>query len=303
MPVDTAAVTREPPEQSGAGRREIPTTGSVYLDAVLAQPGCVLAMAHRGGAPDPEVLGAENTLTAFRRATSLGYRYLETDVHATSDGVLVAFHDEVLDRVTDRTGRLADLSSEEVSFARIAQEHEVPLMADLLEQLPDTFFNIDVKSAGAVQPLVDLIDAQGAHDRVCVGAFSWRRLRDFRRASAGRVATSAAPVEVVAFLVGAPALRLLGAPMGGRPLVLQLPWRHRTRRLSVITPRLVRRAHAAGMQVHAWTGDASTRWVSIDDPASINALLDLGVDGLIVDRTDLLKDVLLARGQWMGATP
>ena len=73
------------------------------------QPGSVLAFAHRGGAYHPEIEGLENTLAAFRHAVALGYGYLETDVHVTSDGVLLAFHDAVLDRVTDRQGEIARL--------------------------------------------------------------------------------------------------------------------------------------------------------------------------------------------------
>ena len=98
-----------------------PVTGYAYLDAVLDQPGSVIAMAHRGGALHPDLSGAENTLHAFRHAVDLGYRYLETDVHATSDGVLLAIHDEALDRVTDNVGLLADLTAEQVALARIAR--------------------------------------------------------------------------------------------------------------------------------------------------------------------------------------
>ena len=91
MAGDTARVTR-------------PHTGFPFLDAGR-DAGAVLAFAHRGGAYHPEIEGLENTLAAFQHAVELGYRYLETDVHVTSDGVLLAFHDDVLDRVTDRRGR------------------------------------------------------------------------------------------------------------------------------------------------------------------------------------------------------
>ena len=122
-----------------------PATGYPYLDLVLDQPGSVIAMAHRGGALHPEIPGAENTMHAFRHAVSLGYHYLETDVHTTSDGVLVAFHDESLDRVTDQVGLLAELTAEQVSLARIQREHAVPTMTELLEEFPDCRFNIDLK--------------------------------------------------------------------------------------------------------------------------------------------------------------
>ena len=263
-------------------------TGRPYLDYVLEQPGSVIAMAHRGGALHPEIPGVENTLHAFEHAVGLGYRYLETDVHATRDGVLLAFHDAALDRVTDATGLLAELSAEQVSAARIREEHAVPTMLELFEAFPAVRFNIDLKAPGAVAPLVELVERTRAHDRVCVGSFSDRRLRQFRRATGGRVATSAGPQEVLRLL--SRTSRLPGAQ------ALQVPWRRRG--FTLVTRGLVRRAHAAGLHVHVWTGDEHSAWDSIDDPESLEHLLDLGVDGLIVDRTDVLKDVLTRRGQW-----
>lgn len=298
MQVNTARVTAD----QNARRGTTPVTGYPYLDAVLDRPGSVIAMAHRGGALHPEIPGTENTLHAFRHAVALGYRYLETDVHASKDGVLLAFHDAVLDRVTDTEGRLSDLTADQISAVRIGGEHAVPTMAELLEAFPDCRFNIDLKSEGAIEPLVALLERTRTHDRVCVGSFSWQRIHAFRRATAGRVATAAAPFEVAAFLVPAPG-RLLRATVARGAQVLQVPWRHRQRRVTIVTPAFVRRAHAAGLHVHVWTGDEPSQWVSVDDPASMNMLLDMGVDGLITDRTDVLKDVLLSRGQWMGATP
>ena len=297
VPVNTARVSADP--SRGTGGR--PVTGYPYLDAVLEQPGAVIAMAHRGGALHPDLPGTENTLHAFRHAAALGYRYLETDVHATADGVLLAFHDPVLDRVTNSRGSLAELTAEQISTVRIGGEHAVPTMEELLEELPQCRFNIDLKSESAGAPLADLLDRTAAHDRVCVGSFSRSRLTDFRRATRGRVLTSASPREISAFVVPAAGrvARAIGVVRAG---VLQVPWRHGTRRTTIVTPALVRRAHAAGLHVHVWTGDARSQWVSIDDPGSMHTLLDMGVDGLICDRTDVLKEVLVSRGQWMGAT-
>jgi glycerophosphoryl diester phosphodiesterase len=271
-------------------------TGYSYLDAVLEQPGSVVAMAHRGGAPHPDLSGTENTLHAFRDAVDLGYRYLETDVHATSDGVLLALHDETLDRVTDQVGVVADLTAEEVALARIAEVHAVPTMSELLEEFPQCRFNIDLKSDSAVVPLVELLDRTAAHDRVCIGSFSRGRLRTFRRLTEGRVATAGTPTEVSG-------VKFSPVRPGLRAGVMQVPWRDRRRGLAVATPGFVRRAHRCGVHVHVWTGAPTSKWVSIDDADSMHRLLDMGVDGLIVDRTDVLKDVLISRGQWMGATP
>jgi len=261
-------------------------TGYAYLDAVLDRPGSVIAMAHRGGARHPDLEGLENTLHAFRHAAALGYRYLETDVHVTRDGQLVAIHDPVLDRVAGRTGEVASVLAAELAEVRIGGEHAVPSMAELLEELPDCRFNIDLKAPGAVEALAALIARTGSHARVCVGSFSSRDLRRFRQLTGGRVATAATPVEVAMFL--ATSWRPVSRLVGRRPFgALQIPTRRG--RLPLVTRSVVRRAHAAGIQVHVWT---------VDEPAEMDELLDLGVDGLITDRTDLLKDVLIERGLW-----
>ena len=260
-------------------------TGHVFLD-VDRGPSPVIAMAHRGGALHPDLLGLENTLHAFRHAAALGYRYLETDVHVTRDGHLVAFHDAVLDRMTDRPGALESVLASDLAAIRIAGEHAVPSMAELLEELPDCRFNIDLKAPGAVPALADLVERTGAHDRLCVGSFSARHLQQFRRLTRGTVVTSAAPAEVAYFLAASwPRVTRL---VRRRPFAaLQVP--QRRGRLPLVSRSVVRRAHAAVLHVHVWT---------VDEPAEMEALLDLGVDGLITDRTDLLKDVLIRRGLW-----
>ncbi len=267
-----------------------PRTGYPYLDAVCDQPRAVLAFAHRGGAYHPEIEGFENTLVAFRHAVELGYTYLETDVHASRDGGLFAFHDAALDRVTHERGAVAKLTSAEVGRALIGGREQIPTMAALLEEFSDVRFNIDIKSDAAAAPLAELVRATGAHDRVCVGSFSQRRLDEFRRLVGGRVATSAGPLEVGLFRV-LPAARLVGALVRRGAAALQVP--HRRKGVKILTRGLVERAHALGLHVHVWT---------IDDPQQMRDLLDLGVDGLMTDRTDLLREVLVERGQWMGAT-
>ncbi|MGH3371728.1 MAG: glycerophosphodiester phosphodiesterase [Nocardioidaceae bacterium] len=266
-----------------------PRTGFGYLDAACERPDGVLAFAHRGGAYHPEIEGLENTLTAFRHAVELGYRYLETDVHATRDGGLFAFHDTVLDRVTEHRGNLAELTTAELSRALIGGREQIPTMAALFEEFPHTCFNIDLKSDAAVVPLAELVSHTRAEERVCVGSFSQRRIERFRRRVGERVATAAGPLEVLALRLS-PTAGAARAVLRHHAPVLQIPVRHAGVR--ILTPGLLRRAHALGMHVHAWT---------IDDPQEMRDLLDLGVDGLMTDRTDLLREVLLDRGQWMGA--
>ncbi len=257
----------------------------------LVEPGPI-AFAHRGGAGE----APENTLAAFEIALSLGYRYLETDVHLTRDGVLVAFHDERLDRVTDRTGAIAELGIAEVEAADAGYAFSpdcgqtfpfrgrgirVPRLEAILARWSDARVNIDPKSDVCVGPLGALLDRLGAWERVCIGSFSDRRLRRIRALGRGRACTSMGPQAVaLARLTTASALmRRLGADC------IQVPIRRG--RIPIVTARFIAAAHRAGLPVHVWT---------INDETTISELLELGVDGIMSDRLRLLRDVLTHRG-------
>ncbi|MCW2810012.1 MAG: putative glycerophosphoryl diester phosphodiesterase [Friedmanniella sp.] len=246
-----------------------------------------LAFAHRGGAQYGPNLHRENSRHAFQTAVDLGYRYLETDVHATADGVLLAFHDDRLDRVTDRTGRIADLPYAAVAEARIHGVDPIPTLAELFEAFPAARFNIDAKAAGAVDLLADTIAEHGAQDRVCVSSFGVARLHRLRR-RLGRTVPSSASAVGVAVNRFAPWLTwALNTPA----VALQLPVEQVLlgRMTRLVTADLVATVHRRGKQVHVWT---------IDEADEIERLLDLGVDGIFTDRVDTLKAVLLSRGLW-----
>lgn len=251
-----------------------------FLDAPLP-----LALAHRGGALLPANDGIENTLTAFRNAVALGYTHLETDVHVSSDGVVYAFHDEHLGRFTGVATPLAELDSEEIDGVLLAGQEPVPRLADLLEIMPDARFNIDVKSDAAVGPTVDAVRAAGADARVCLASFSGARLQRLRRLCPG-AARSGGPLEIAALRLGPVSwVRQLAARRGVH--CVQVPVRRGP--ITIVTPRFVRHAHATGLQVHVWT---------VDDPDEMRWLLDMGVDGIVTDRPDVLRDVLTERGAW-----
>ncbi|MEA3019220.1 MAG: glycerophosphoryl diester phosphodiesterase [Actinomycetota bacterium] len=243
----------------------------------LDHPG-VLAFAHRGGAGD----WPENTMPAFEHAVQLGYRYVETDVHVTADGVLVAFHDDVLDRVTDRAGVISDLPWSEVSQARVDGREPIPRFEELLGAFPDLKVNIDPKHDASVEPLAAVIARAGAVDRVCIGAFSDERLERVRSLLPG-VCTSLGPMGTVQL-----GLAASGEEVGALPSpCAQVPTHIGAR--EIVTPALLDEAHRRGMQVHVWT---------IDDPIEMERLIDLGVDGIMTDVPATLKDVLVARGRW-----
>jgi glycerophosphoryl diester phosphodiesterase len=241
-----------------------------------------LAFAHQG-AHSPDGPG-ENTMAAFEAAVALGYRYLETDAHATSDGVLIAFHDDDLDRLTDRAGTIGDLAYADVRAARVRERSEIPLLEDLLTAWPDVRVNIDPKHDAAVGPLVDLIERTGTVDRVCIGAFSDRRLARIRQALGPRVCTSMGPRQVARLVAAS-----RGLPAGAfSAACVQVPVRRGP--VPLVTERFLAAAHDRGLQVHVWT---------VNDGDEINRLLDLGVDGIMTDRTDVLRSVLESRGEWV----
>ena len=222
-------------------------------------------------------------MAAFQDAVDLGYRYIETDVHATRDGVLLAFHDDRLDRVTDQKGRIAELEWSEVSRARVHGREAIPLFDELLSAWPDLRINIDPKADGAVAPLIKVLSRPGILPRVCVGCFSGRRIATLRSALGRQLCTSMGPAEVARLRMAS-----LGLPGGDfAAAAAQVPLRHYG--LPVVDGRFVRAAHARALKVHVWT---------INDAATINRLLDLGVDGIMSDETALLKAIFLERGIW-----
>jgi len=246
-----------------------------------------IPFAHRGGTSEYP----ENTTPAFEHAVSLGYRYLETDVHLTADGALVAFHDTDLLRTCGHQGEIIDMTWAEIAELRVDGRETIPLMRDLLERWPDVRFNIDCKADSAVDALAELIDATGAIDRVCIGAFSHRRLQRLRRRLGSRLLTALSPQEVAS-------LRIAGRLPGSATRAAQVPTSAgrsgtgtsgRGRQLEIVTPSFVRHAHRRGVPVHVWT---------INDEAEMHRLLDLGVDGIMTDRPELLRSVFESRGLW-----
>jgi glycerophosphoryl diester phosphodiesterase len=222
-------------------------------------------------------------MEAFENAVALGFRYVETDAHVTADGVIVAFHDDHLDRVTDCSGVIEDLTWAEVSRARIDGRAPIPLLEDLLATWPDLRINIDAKHDTVVDPLIDLLKRTRSLDRVCIGSFSDRRLERVRSQLGSAVCTSMGPkgvakVRALSFGVGR------SFPAGN---CLQVPTH--AGKVRLVDERFLRRAHEEQLPVHLWT---------IDDEVEMDELLSLGVDGIMTDRPALLREVLERRGQW-----
>lgn len=236
---------------------------------------------------------------AFAAAVALGYTYLETDVHLTRDGVVMAFHDAVLERVTDRAGPIAAATAAEVeaadagywfsrdggrSFPHRGRGVYVPRLEALLDAWPHVRVNIDPKSDAVVAPLVDVLRRHDAFDRVCVGSFSDARIARVRALSEGAICTSMGPRATA---VAWAACRSGRIPRQGADC-LQVPTS--TRGIALVTPALLRAAHRSGLAVHVWT---------IDARAEMERLLDMGVDGVMSDEIATLREVMQQRGWWV----
>lgn len=256
--------------------------GHPYLEGPFPR-----AFAHRGWHIG-DLSGRENSLAAFRRAVEEGYRYLETDVHATRDGEVVVLHDATLDRTTDGTGRVEQLDWATVRTARVRGHDPICRLTDLLEELPDALLNVDVKADSAVEPVLGVLRRADAWDRVCLASFSEARLQRLRGAAGPRLLTSMGTASVVALRLRSLMPLLPVPPIRGG--LAQLP--PRGYGIPVVDRALLRYAHRRHMEVHVWT---------VDRAEEMRALLDLGVDGLVTDRPDTLRDVLRARQAWPGA--
>jgi glycerophosphoryl diester phosphodiesterase len=221
-------------------------------------------------------------MSAFAAAVGLGYHYVETDVHATADGVLLAFHDHTLDRVTDRTGDIGSLRYDDVRRARVGTE-AIPRLEEVLGSWPDLRIHVDAKHLAAAKPLVAAIERTNAHNRVCIGSFSDRTVRALRRLAGDRICTWMGRAEIFALRLAS-----LGVPVP--PSVAgctQVPVRQG--RLPLVDKRFVATARRRQVGVHVWT---------INDRETMEWLLDLGVDAILSDRPTLLKQVFTERGLW-----
>jgi glycerophosphoryl diester phosphodiesterase len=240
-----------------------------------------IAIAHRGGSLEVE----ENTMAAFAHAVGLGYSHVETDVHATADGVAVIHHDDTLDRMTGDPRPIAALDWADLSRLRTHGGQAIPRLDDLLAEHPGLFLTLEAKSDACIDPMAAAIRDAGALDRVCIGSFEPGRTARARKILGLGLCWSPAHAGVARLWAAG-----WGLPVGRLPFAcVQVPPRFRG--IAVVTPRMVAAAHARRVQVHVWT---------VDEGAEMARFLDMGVDALMTDRPTLLREVMQRRGQWPG---
>lgn len=242
-----------------------------------------IILAHRGGGLEYP----ENSRTAFEAMRDDGFRYIETDAQATSDGVAVIFHDPHLERTSDGSGEIAAQTWEQISNVRTNDGSRIMRVDEVLRDFPETVFNIDIKSENALGPVLNAIEQAGAQDRVCLASFNSARLKRVRQAMPS-VATSIGNGEAARLYMRAqlprPVRSLLpdfGVKYGGSVQAAQLPLTFRG--IFVITPKLIKAAHESGLAVHAWT---------VNDIETASRLIDWGVDGIVTDRPQAMRQEL-----------
>lgn len=252
----------------------------------LASPG-LLTFAHRGGA----ACWPENTLEAFRGGLAAGCRWIETDVHLTSDGHVVCLHDHALERTTDGRGMVWEYTLDQLrrfdaghrfspdgrAYPHRGRGLTIPTLDELLELDPGVRVNLEIKQGepSMIAALWRHIDDRGLHDRVLVASERDDLVRGFRNLARGRVATSAGKREILAFWLAVQARVVDWLPIEYE--ALQVPVRHAG--LQVVDAAFVAAAHRRGVQVHVWT---------VDDAATMRWLIDLGVDGIMTDQPERL---------------
>ena len=237
------------------------------------------AFAHRGG----NDFGPENSLKSFLGAYEIGYKYLETDVHLSKDGHLVAFHDESLDRVTNKTGLIKDLKLSDIKKARIDNSEEIPTLIELLDNIPNCFFNIDCKSDDTVIPLIEVIKKFSLFDRVCIGSFSQKRINFIRDSLGSKVKTSMGPSEILLAKV----LSNLPIKKAFESTYASLPIRRYG--IELLNKKNINFLQKNNQKVIAWT---------INDESEMRLLIERGVDGIMTDKILLLKKILIEQNKW-----
>lgn len=248
-----------------------------------------IRFAHRGS----RVLWPENTLHSFHQAVALGYRYIETDIRVTRDGVVVVFHDEDLERLTNGVGKVRDWDWDDLKHLDAAYNFSpdgtdyplrgtgitIPRLDETFDTFPKVRFNIDLKPKNAEWAVADVVVRKRRQDAVLIGGFIDARSSRFRRITKGTVATSAGSSTAMAMY----AASRVGKTVRRQVDAYQLPDKMKG---ASIDKKLVDSIHAAGAHIHVWT---------VDEPDDMHRLLDLGVDGIVTDRPDVLNAVLTER--------
>jgi glycerophosphoryl diester phosphodiesterase len=247
-----------------------------------------IAFALRGGALE----APENSMRAFEACMRQGYTYLATDAQATADGVLIAFKDDTLERVTDLRGPVAPRSYADLSAARVSGTEPIARLDEIISSWPAARINIDLRSDSAIEPLSRLISDLSCIDRICLASRSAARLNALRGVWGDKLCTALAPRDFAPLM-----LAMFNLPVGklsGR--CVQVSQRVTLGGLSrpLVDGAFLHAAHKHNIPVYV---------VSVDERAQMEHLIGAGVDGVMTGRPSLLKQVLEDQGLWWDKAP
>ena len=257
-----------------------------------------LVIAHQGG----DGIWPGDTLYAFEKAVAIGVDVLEMDAHITKDGQIVLMHDEEVDRTTDGTGLIEDMTLDELkqldaaykwsndgdkTFPYRATGIQVPTLEEVFQKFPEMRYVIEIKLTQNPidRPLCELIRKHNMQDKAMIASFHDEAMHNFRQ-TCPEIATSASRTEVRNFvLLGKAFLSGLLAPQYQS---IQPPYDPReSMNIPIMTERFIREAHAKNIKVEPWT---------VDDPELMKRYIEWGVDGIMTDRPDLMIEVLKGVG-------
>lgn len=254
----------------------------------LDNGGFPLAFAHQGGA----AAGTEkrNTMPAFSAAHKLGYRYFETDVISSADGLVVIAHGSSGKKENQKSGLpiryiLQQMTYEEMKKVYKPGGEDMPLLEEVIDAFPDTRINIDPKTKEVVSPLATLLSKKRAVGRVCIGSFSYATTKGVAELLGGQnhVCTAVGPMGAVALKT-----RMIPGYLAHmQAACLQLPHQH-------VSERMVDTAHSLDLAVHVWTPN---------EASDFERSLVQGVDGIMTDAVENLRTVFIGRNSWTPNLP
>ena len=213
----------------------------------------------------------ENTIEAFQSAISLGYQYLETDLRETSDGKIITFHDPNLKRITGANITISETKFSDIRMRRLPSRETIPTIDELLEEFPDSFFNMDLKVNQIEEKVLKKINSHNALERVCLGSFNSKIIKKINSLEP-KILTSMGISQVIMYKF---------FQKKNISKLIQIPTRWNG--IKVITKKFIDRLHNDGLKVHVWTVNKETE---------MQSLIDLGVDGIMTDNASGLIKVM-----------
>ena len=213
----------------------------------------------------------ENTIEAFQSAVSLGYQYLETDLRETSDGKIITFHDPNLKRITGANITISETKFSDIRMRRLPSRETIPTIDELLEEFPDSFFNMDLKVNQIEEKVLKKINSHNALERVCLGSFNSKTIKKINSLEP-KILTSMGISQVIKY-------KFFQKKNLSKLIQIPTHWNG----IKVITKKFIDRLHNDGLKVHVWTVNKETE---------MQSLIDLGVDGIMTDNASGLIEVM-----------